>query len=235
MADSTQEARARRTAARDERRSRVSKPFEELDEKAQDVVGRAGAKANGQLAGTAAKVVGTAAAAALLGALGGAAKAMLEHRDDDSSHDAEDEAREHDAPEIVQDGRGAATAEDEQEEQPEERDEPVQAEAVDEHADEGDGTDGTATDGISGDAAAEIAMQARRQLERLLGTEAERVSGLERRNGGWAVTLEVVEVARIPESTDVLATYELMLDDDRNLVSVNRGRRYRRSQIDEGS
>ena len=47
--------------------------------------------------------------------------------------------------------------------------------------------------------------------------------------------LEVVEVARIPESTDVLATYELVLDDEKNLASVTRRRRYRRSQIDESS
>jgi Gas vesicle synthesis protein GvpO len=33
----------------------------------------------------------------------------------------------------------------------------------------------------------------------------------------------------------VLATYELILDDDRKLVSADRKRRYRRSQVDEAS
>jgi hypothetical protein len=46
--------------------------------------------------------------------------------------------------------------------------------------------------------------------------------------------LEVVEVARVPESTDVLASYELELDDDNGLRSLARVRRYYRAQADNG-
>jgi Gas vesicle synthesis protein GvpO len=44
----------------------------------------------------------------------------------------------------------------------------------------------------------------------------------------------VVELSRIPESTDVLALYEMELDDDRNLMRYDRVRRYYRSQADRG-
>lgn len=237
MADRTEQARTRRNAARDRRRSRVAEPFEELDRAVQDSGDEATSRANGQLAGTAAKVVGTAVAAGLLGALGGAAKALLDRRGGDgssgSSTNGEDEpeataeppAPEPSAPEHEDDG---------------EEDEQPRSEQVAER--EPDSTEADAEEegrpqvkGVSGGEAAEIVARARQQLEALLGTEAERVSGLERADGSWYVMLEVVEVARIPESTDVLATYELVLDDEKNLASVTRRRRYRRSQIDESS
>ncbi len=75
--------------------------------------------------------------------------------------------------------------------------------------------------------------QAKQQLEDVLGSEAESVSGLERVDGRWTVTLEVVEVRRIPESTDVLASYEVVLDDDGAIISMQRRHRYRRSQVEE--
>jgi len=83
-----------------------------------------------------------------------------------------------------------------------------------------------------GDAGA-IVRKARDELERLLATDVETVSGLEQNDGHWTVTLEVVEVRRVPDSTDVLATYELELDDDKNVIRMARTRRYRRSQIED--
>jgi hypothetical protein len=68
----------------------------------------------------------------------------------------------------------------------------------------------------------------------LLERPVESVSAFERTHEGWLVTLEVVEVSRIPESTDVLASYEVELDDDRNLRRYARVRRYIRSQADRG-
>ena len=75
---------------------------------------------------------------------------------------------------------------------------------------------------------------ARSQLSALLGKEPEGVSSLERMGEGWLVTLEVVEVTRIPSSTDVLASYEIILDDDRRLVRYGRGRRYYRGRAEGG-
>jgi hypothetical protein len=231
MADRTKQARERRTESRDRRRAKVEEPFEELDQAARD---QAPESTNSDLAGAAAKVVGTAAAAALLGALGGAAKALMERRGSDDPQASEHPEEERDAP--PEERASTQPDEDEQEEQPEQpagddelEEEPPQASAAEPESEP------PQAQGVSADQGAEIVAQARRQLGALLGTEAERVSGLERVDGGWTVDLEVVEVSRIPESTDVLATYEVRLDGDRNVVSVARKRRYRRSQVDDES
>ena len=62
----------------------------------------------------------------------------------------------------------------------------------------------------------------------------ETVSSLERTHDGWVAQLEVVELTRVPESTDVLATYELELDGDLKLRRYQQVRRYTRSQASRG-
>jgi hypothetical protein len=84
--------------------------------------------------------------------------------------------------------------------------------------------------GATLDGAREVVDEARGQLESLLGKPAETVSALERTDDGWLVTIEVVDVARIPDSTDVLASYEIELDEKRNLRRYGPVRRYVRSQ-----
>jgi hypothetical protein len=88
--------------------------------------------------------------------------------------------------------------------------------------------------GAKPDEFTEMANQARELLRSLRGVEAESVSGLTRTPNGWTVTLEVLELRRIPESTDVLASYEVELDGDGKLLRFERGRRYHRSQAEVG-
>jgi len=52
-------------------------------------------------------------------------------------------------------------------------------------------------------------------------------------NDGWQVTVQVIELERIPRSTDVLGAYAVSLDDDGELTGYRRRRRYNRSQADE--
>ena len=80
----------------------------------------------------------------------------------------------------------------------------------------------------------EMAARARELLRSLRGVEAESVSGVMRTRNGWKVTLEVLELRRIPESTDVLASYEVELDGDGDFLGFERGRRYHRSQAEVG-
>ena len=71
-------------------------------------------------------------------------------------------------------------------------------------------------------------------VEALAGKPAEGVSGVRQgEHGGWTVSLDVVELSRIPPSTDVLATYEVELDGGGELVDFTRIRRYVRNQSDE--
>jgi hypothetical protein len=217
-----EDSRAKRAGARERRRSLASQPFEELDEAAERESSHAGAKG----------VVGKAAAAALAGALAGAAKAYADRR-----------AREKDEPdeEDEEPGEEQPAAEEQQHvtddaEPQEETDEPQpEAEAGDERPTDEHDSDEDETNGAhgapSGDAA-RIVKQAREHLQELLGIEAESVSGLNRSNGSWHVTVEAVEVHRVPESQDVLASYEVVLDDDGGVVSVERTHRYRRAQVE---
>ena len=86
-----------------------------------------------------------------------------------------------------------------------------------------------------GGEAMELVRRARQHLVELTGHEAGSVSGIERDNGGPArIRLEVVELERIPRTTDILATYELTLDDDGRLVDCTRVGRYSRSSAEAG-
>ena len=89
--------------------------------------------------------------------------------------------------------------------------------------------------GAGGDELADLATQARELLRSVRGVEAESVSGIRRTPHGWKVTLEVVELRRIPESTDVLASYEVELDGEGDFLGFERGRRYSRSQAEDGA
>lgn len=90
--------------------------------------------------------------------------------------------------------------------------------------------------GADGDEFQDVAGQARALLRSVRGVEAESVSGIGRTSSnGWKVTLEVVELRRIPESTDVLASYEVELDGDGGFLGFSRGRRYSRSQAEDGA
>jgi len=59
------------------------------------------------------------------------------------------------------------------------------------------------------------------------------VSSLRRDEEGWHIAVELIELKRIPEATDVLATYETLLDDAGNLISYERTKRYLRQELME--
>lgn len=81
--------------------------------------------------------------------------------------------------------------------------------------------------------AVEIAHKAKEELVRLTGLEADTVSAIKRDTKGWWVTVSMIELKRIPEATDLLGSYEAILDDEGELVSYRRTRRYLREQITE--
>jgi hypothetical protein len=115
------------------------------------------------------------------------------------------------------------------------RDEPEPPSDERESGEDADDSDaGSMPQGASADEFTEIVDEAKRKLKEVLGVEPERVSGFDRSNGRSTVTLEVVEVHRVPETTDVLASYEVAFDEDRNLVSMSEVRRYLRAQIEGG-
>jgi hypothetical protein len=75
---------------------------------------------------------------------------------------------------------------------------------------------------------AKLARRACNDLAELIGREVEGVVSLQRTDDGWSVGVEVLETARIPDTADVLAEYEVNADRRGRLVGYQRVRRYTR-------
>ncbi|MET9508199.1 gas vesicle protein [Streptomyces flavidovirens] len=74
---------------------------------------------------------------------------------------------------------------------------------------------------------------ARAQLAELTGMEAESVSSFERmEDDGWMLRIEVLELARVPDTMSLLASYEVTLDAYGALTGYRRVRRYERGRAD---
>ncbi|MEU0039039.1 MULTISPECIES: gas vesicle protein [unclassified Streptomyces] len=81
--------------------------------------------------------------------------------------------------------------------------------------------------------AGQAAQAACRSLEGLIGHPTEGVSAVKRVDDGWCVVVDVLELPRIPDTTSLLASYEVQLDQDGELLEYCRVRRYRRGSADE--
>jgi hypothetical protein len=84
--------------------------------------------------------------------------------------------------------------------------------------------------------AREAVQSVREDFPSLLGRPIESVLGVERVDDdgdGWLVTVQVIELERIPRSTDVLGAYAVQLDKSGELIGYRRRRRYNRSAADE--
>lgn len=80
---------------------------------------------------------------------------------------------------------------------------------------------------------ADIARRAAAQLVELVGAAPERIVALERGEHGWTVQFEVVELRRVPDTSDVLAVYEVVVDAGGALQSCRRVERYPRGRAQE--
>ena len=74
---------------------------------------------------------------------------------------------------------------------------------------------------------------AREALEEVRGRPVDGVVGADRHEDGFTVSLEVVELERVPRSTDVVAVYDVELDTDGELVSYRRVARATRADVGE--
>jgi Gas vesicle synthesis protein GvpO len=71
-------------------------------------------------------------------------------------------------------------------------------------------------------------------VEELTGFKPEAVTGLEWDGEYWQVTVDVLELERIPNTTDVLASYVVQLDEAGTLRGYRRTGRYQRGQVEGG-
>jgi Gas vesicle synthesis protein GvpO len=76
----------------------------------------------------------------------------------------------------------------------------------------------------------ELAEEARRQVSEMTGMGSGTVTGVDRAGDDWVVTVEVVELERIPNTMDVMGTFEVRLSEEGEVVGLHRRGRHRRSQ-----
>ena len=81
----------------------------------------------------------------------------------------------------------------------------------------------------------EIAQIAKDRLVEVTGLKFDTVSGMCKDAEGWHINVDMIQLKRIPDASDVLATYEAVLDEDGVLVRYERTRRYHRGEQSEGS
>lgn len=70
------------------------------------------------------------------------------------------------------------------------------------------------------------------QLAEMLNCAPGSVSALKAAGDGWLADVEVVELERVPDTTSVMASYRVRLDDQGHLMEYARTRRYGRGRLD---
>jgi hypothetical protein len=80
--------------------------------------------------------------------------------------------------------------------------------------------------------AAELSQAALVTVGQLTGYKPEAVTGLEWDGELWQVTVDVLELARIPKTTDVIGEYVVRLDEGGTLRGYRRERRFHRCQAE---
>jgi hypothetical protein len=79
----------------------------------------------------------------------------------------------------------------------------------------------------------QLGQRALDELEALVGCPAEGVTAIRPVDDGWTAMVDVLEVERVPETTDVLASYEVSFDADGQVTGYRRTRRFLRSQVED--
>ncbi|MGP4006689.1 gas vesicle protein GvpO [Streptomyces sp. 4N124] len=78
----------------------------------------------------------------------------------------------------------------------------------------------------------EVLRRARDQLGDMIGMTAETVSSFEKTDGGWSLAIEVLELARVPDTMSLMASYQVDLDEQGQLTGYRRVLRYERGRSD---
>ncbi|WP_326599830.1 gas vesicle protein GvpO [Streptomyces sp. NBC_01803] len=70
------------------------------------------------------------------------------------------------------------------------------------------------------------------EFAELTGLRAEAVTRFERDADGWVLETEVTELARVPDTMSLMATYEVTTDPDGGITGYRRVQRYERGRAD---
>ncbi|MGW3513041.1 gas vesicle protein GvpO [Streptomyces sp. NPDC000994] len=78
----------------------------------------------------------------------------------------------------------------------------------------------------------EVLREARAQFAELTGLSAESVTSFEQTEDGWSLEVEVLELARVPDTMSLMASYQVELDPRGQLTGYRRLHRYERGRAD---
>jgi hypothetical protein len=81
--------------------------------------------------------------------------------------------------------------------------------------------------------ASEVAEEAQKELVKLTKLESSGIKGVFRDEEGWHITVEMIEKKSIPDAQDLLALYEVTLDEEGNILKFERGRLRKRGDTGE--
>ena len=70
----------------------------------------------------------------------------------------------------------------------------------------------------------ELAERAKSQLAEVTGLKPVTVTGTYKDEQGWHVAVDMLEMSRIPTATDVLGDYEVLADENGNMLKFERKR-----------
>lgn len=79
----------------------------------------------------------------------------------------------------------------------------------------------------------ELSQAALSTVEELTGYEPEAITGLEWDGDVWQVTVDVLELSRVPSTTDMIGQYVVQLDEGGTLRGYKRTARFQRCQNQE--
>ena len=77
----------------------------------------------------------------------------------------------------------------------------------------------------------DLVKKTREHLAELTGLKVGSTVSVRKGESGWCVQVEVVEKNSIPDSQDILATYELSVDDEGNVQNFTRVGMRRRAEV----
>ena len=70
----------------------------------------------------------------------------------------------------------------------------------------------------------ELAERAKSQLAEVTGLKPVTVTGTFKDEQGWHIELDMLEMPRIPPATDLLGDYDVLVDEDGNIMKFERKR-----------
>lgn len=82
----------------------------------------------------------------------------------------------------------------------------------------------------------ELAERAKSQLAEVTGLKPVTVTSTSKDEQGWHITLDMLEMSRIPPATDVLGDYDVLIGEDGNMLKFERmGTRLRGEPLEKGA